>query len=89
MFPKIIVIIKNIINNIVTEINDEIVFLFVLFKKKRIIILIIRQIMKVGIIDDQEFWGQRLEKDVRDFFEKEGRLFQLNVQRKDRYAGYG
>lgn len=49
-FPKVIVIIVNIIKIIVTEINDDIVFLLTPFKKNKIIVLIIKHITIVGIV---------------------------------------
>ena len=43
-------IIVNSISNIITEINEDIVFLFIPFKKNKIIVLIIIQITIVGIV---------------------------------------
>lgn len=50
LFPNKQVILINISNSKHTDINDTIVFLFVPFKKNRIIILIIIHIMNVGIM---------------------------------------
>lgn len=50
LLPIINVIIVNISNIIVTEMNDDNVFLLYPFKKNNIIILIIIHITKVGIV---------------------------------------
>lgn len=50
LLPNIIVIIVNTSNINITDINDDIVFSFVPFKKNCIIILIIIDITSVGIV---------------------------------------
>lgn len=50
LFPSIKVIKVNTIKVIITDINEDIVFLFVPFKKNNIIILIIVHIIRVGIV---------------------------------------
>lgn len=50
LFPSMIVILVNTNNISITDINDDTVFLFVPFKKNCIIILIIIDITRVGIV---------------------------------------
>ena len=50
LFPIINVIVVNISNIIITEMNDDIVFLLYPFKKNNIIILIIIHIIRVGSV---------------------------------------
>jgi len=50
LFPSMIVILVNTNNISITDINEDTVFLFVPFKKNCIIILIIIDITRVGIV---------------------------------------
>ena len=50
LFPSMIVILVNINNISITDINEDTVFLFVPFKKNCIIILIIIDFTRVGIV---------------------------------------